>query len=131
MFQQYMQKIDKALERLDINSQNQQTSIRKIETQIGQLALQLSDRKPGTLPSTTETNPREQVNAITTRSGVQLSEIYVKRTEKNVEQLMIKEEETGQQHEKSKEEVSKESAESSKVREPIPVKAYVPLIPFP
>ncbi|KAL2471190.1 Uncharacterized protein Adt_39326 [Abeliophyllum distichum] len=100
MFQHYMQKIDKALERLEINSQNQQTSIRKIETQIGQLALQLSDRKPGTLPSTTETNPREQVNAITTRSEVQLPEIHVKRTEKNVEQLIIKEEETGQQHEK-------------------------------
>ncbi|KAL2487176.1 Uncharacterized protein Adt_31932 [Abeliophyllum distichum] len=111
MFQQYMQKTDKALERLDINSQNQQASIRKIETQIGQLALQLSDRKPDTLPSITETNPREQENAITTRSGVQLPEIHVKRKEKNVEQLMIKEEGTGQQHEKSKEEVSKESVE--------------------
>ncbi|KAL2541769.1 Clathrin heavy chain 1 [Abeliophyllum distichum] len=130
MFQQYMQKTNKALERLDINSQNQQASIRKIEIQIGQLALQLSDRKPGTLPSTTEINPREQVNVITTRSGVQLLEIHVKRTEKNVEQMMIKEEEIGQQHEKSKEEVSKESAESSKVREPIPVKTYVPPIPF-
>ncbi|KAL2454786.1 Uncharacterized protein Adt_47711 [Abeliophyllum distichum] len=116
MFQQYMQKTDKVLERLDINSQNQQASIRKIETQIGQLALQLSDRRPGTLPSTTETNPREQVNAITTRSGVQLPEIHVKRTEKNTEQVMIKEEETGQQHEKSKEEVSKDSTESSKVK---------------
>ncbi|KAL2456014.1 Uncharacterized protein Adt_46991 [Abeliophyllum distichum] len=104
MFQQYMQKTDKTLERLDINNQNQLASIRKIETQIGQLALQLSDRKA--LPSTTETNPIEQVNAITTRSGVQLPEIYVKRTEKNVEQLMIKEEETEPQHEKSKEEVS-------------------------
>ncbi|KAL2532457.1 Uncharacterized protein Adt_05808 [Abeliophyllum distichum] len=69
-----------------------------------QLALQLSDRKPGTLPSTTETNPREQVNAITTRSGVQLPEIHVKRTETNVEQVMIKEEEVGKQDEKSKEE---------------------------
>ncbi|KAL2486504.1 Uncharacterized protein Adt_31260 [Abeliophyllum distichum] len=125
MFQQYTQKTDKALERLDINSQNQQASIRKIETQIGQLALQLSDRKPGTLPNTTKTNPREQVNAITTRSGVQLPEIYVKRTEKNIEQVMIKEEEIGQQYEKSK-----ESVESSKVKEPIPVKAYVPPSPF-
>ncbi|KAL2461164.1 Uncharacterized protein Adt_44584 [Abeliophyllum distichum] len=45
---------------------------------------------------------------------------------------MIKEEETGQQqHEKSKEEVSKESAESSQVKEPIPVKAYVTPISFP
>ncbi|KAL2461350.1 Uncharacterized protein Adt_44770 [Abeliophyllum distichum] len=44
---------------------------------------------------------------------------------------MIKEEETGQQHEKSKEKVSKKSAESSKVRTPILVKAYVPPIPFP
>ncbi|KAL2474524.1 Uncharacterized protein Adt_35260 [Abeliophyllum distichum] len=124
-----MQKTDKALERLDINSQIQQASIRKIETQIGQLALQLSDRKSGTLPSTKETNLREQVSAITTRSGVQLPEIHVKRTEKNIEQVMIKEEETGQQHEKSKEAVSKESVESSKVKEPILVKAYVPPIP--
>ncbi|KAL2470772.1 Uncharacterized protein Adt_38908 [Abeliophyllum distichum] len=125
MFQQYMQKTDKALERLDINSQNQQASIRKIETQIGQLVLQLSDRKPGTLPSTTETNPRKQVNAITTRSGVQLPEIHVKRTEKNTEQVMIKEEETGQQHEKSKEEVSSEGANSCQslcATNPIPSK---------
>ncbi|KAL2498495.1 Uncharacterized protein Adt_24045 [Abeliophyllum distichum] len=63
-------------------------------------------------------------------SGVQLPEIHMKRTEKNDEQLMIKEEETGQQHEKSKEEISKESIELSKVRAPIPVKAYVPPIPF-
>ncbi|KAL2466427.1 Uncharacterized protein Adt_42278 [Abeliophyllum distichum] len=80
-------------------------------------------------------NPREQVNDITTRSGVQLPEIHVKRIERNNEQLMIKEEETRQeetrqQHEKSKEEVSKESAESSKVRVPIPIKAYVPQFHF-
>ncbi|KAL2526991.1 Uncharacterized protein Adt_12045 [Abeliophyllum distichum] len=131
MFQQHMQKTDKALERLDINNQNQQASIRKLETQIGQLALQLSDRKLGTLPSNTETNPREQVNAITTRSGVQLPEIHVKRTEKNDKQLIIEEGETRQQYVKSKEEVSKESVESSKVRSPNPVKAYVPPISFP
>ena len=75
------------------------------------------------------TNPKEQVNAITIWSGVQLPEIHVKRPEKNDKQLVIEKEETGQQHAKSKE-VSKESVESSKVGAPIPVKAYVPPIPF-
>ncbi|KAL2471894.1 Uncharacterized protein Adt_40030 [Abeliophyllum distichum] len=95
------------------------------------LASPRTDRKTDTLPSNTVTNMKEQVNAITTRSGVQLSEIHVKRPKKNDEQLEIEEEETGQQHAKSKEEVSKESTESSKVRAPIPVKAYVPPISFP
>ncbi|KAL2532734.1 Uncharacterized protein Adt_06085 [Abeliophyllum distichum] len=45
--------------------------------------------------------------------------------------LIIEEEKTRQPHEKSKEEVSKESAELSKVWSPNPVKAYVPPILFP
>ncbi|KAL2526836.1 Uncharacterized protein Adt_11890 [Abeliophyllum distichum] len=63
-------------------------------------------------------------------AGVQLPEIHVKRTEKNDKKLVIEEEKT-RQHVKSKEEVSKEYVESSKVRSPNPVKAYVPPIPFP
>ncbi|KAL2471908.1 Uncharacterized protein Adt_40044 [Abeliophyllum distichum] len=104
MFQQYMQKTDKVLERLDTNCQNQQASIRKIETQIDLLAMQLLDRKLGTLLSNTVTNLKEKVDAIITRSGVQLPEIHMKMQEKKDKQLAIEEEEAGKQDAKSKEE---------------------------
>ncbi|KAL2532773.1 Uncharacterized protein Adt_06124 [Abeliophyllum distichum] len=89
------------------------------------------DRKPGTLSSNTVTNSKEHVNAITTRSGVQLSEIHVKRLEKEEKQLIIDDEEKAKKkYAKSKEEDSNESVESSKVRASISVKAYVPPILF-
>ncbi|PPS19075.1 hypothetical protein GOBAR_AA01481 [Gossypium barbadense] len=43
---------------------NQQALIRGLETQIGQLAKLISKRPQGSLPSNTESNPREQLNAI-------------------------------------------------------------------
>ncbi|PPR90277.1 hypothetical protein GOBAR_AA30403 [Gossypium barbadense] len=44
---------------------NQQASIQGLETQIGQLIKLISERPPGSLPSNTKPNPREQLNAIT------------------------------------------------------------------
>ncbi|PPR98418.1 hypothetical protein GOBAR_AA22248 [Gossypium barbadense] len=44
---------------------NQQASIQGLETQIGQLAKLIYERPQGSLPSNTESNPREQLNAIT------------------------------------------------------------------
>ncbi|XP_022856879.1 uncharacterized protein LOC111377952 [Olea europaea var. sylvestris] len=38
MFNQYMQKTDKVFQQIDTNFQNQQASIKKLETQIGQIA---------------------------------------------------------------------------------------------
>ncbi|PPR94203.1 hypothetical protein GOBAR_AA26474 [Gossypium barbadense] len=43
---------------------NQQASIQGLETQIGQLSKLISERPQGSLPSNTEPNPREQINAI-------------------------------------------------------------------
>ncbi|PPR83949.1 hypothetical protein GOBAR_AA36766 [Gossypium barbadense] len=43
---------------------NQQASIQGLETQIGQLSKLISERLQGSLPSNTEPNPREQLNAI-------------------------------------------------------------------
>ncbi|PPS00275.1 hypothetical protein GOBAR_AA20387 [Gossypium barbadense] len=43
---------------------NQQASIQGLETQIGQLSKLISKRLQGSLPSNTEPNPREQLNAI-------------------------------------------------------------------
>nr|GEX63305.1 hypothetical protein [Tanacetum cinerariifolium] len=48
---------------------DQQASIHELKTQVGQLLKLLSQRKPGSLPCNTETNPNVHVNAITTRSG--------------------------------------------------------------
>src|SRR5262249_41306180 len=44
--------------------QNQEASIKNLETQVGQLAKMMSERAQGTLPSNTEPNPRGQLNAI-------------------------------------------------------------------
>ncbi|KAL2491929.1 Uncharacterized protein Adt_27557 [Abeliophyllum distichum] len=57
----------------------QDVAIKNMENQIGQLAKMLTERQPGTWLSNTEVNPKEQVNAITTRSGAELPEFHVKR----------------------------------------------------
>ncbi|KAL2480104.1 Uncharacterized protein Adt_33070 [Abeliophyllum distichum] len=88
------------------------------------------ERTPGTLPSNTVTNPKEQVQAITTRSGVQLPEIHVKQPEKKDTQILDDEgveKQSVQPHEGD----PKDSAESSRAQTQVPVKAYVPPIPFP
>ncbi|XP_023760373.1 uncharacterized protein LOC111908806 [Lactuca sativa] len=49
---------------------NQQESILNIEKQLGQLAHQVNERRPGQLPSKTENNPRMgNVNAVTSSYG--------------------------------------------------------------
>ncbi|PPR92236.1 hypothetical protein GOBAR_AA28432 [Gossypium barbadense] len=47
---------------------NQQASIQGLETQIGQLSKLTSERLQGSLPSNTEPNPREHLNAISTQN---------------------------------------------------------------
>jgi hypothetical protein len=131
MFNQYMQRTDKVFQQIDTNFQNQQASIKKLETQIGQIAQQLTERPQGTLPGNTMINPKEQVQAITTRSGVQLPEIHVQRPnrrekEAEVEGGLEKEQAGTHEHEDKK-----EKEEPAAVRAPSPVKAYVPPIPFP
>ncbi|PPS07962.1 hypothetical protein GOBAR_AA12682 [Gossypium barbadense] len=44
--------------------ESQQASIQGLKTQIGQLSKLISERPQGSLPSNTEPNPREQLNAI-------------------------------------------------------------------
>ena len=52
-----------------------EASLRNLENQVGQLANNLSRRPQGGLPSNTEKNPREKVNAVTLRNGKKLDEI--------------------------------------------------------
>ncbi|XP_027368226.1 uncharacterized protein LOC113874201 [Abrus precatorius] len=57
----------------ETNFKNQESSIKKIETQIGQLAEQLANRDERRFPSSTIMNPKKQCQAITTRSGAVVS----------------------------------------------------------
>ena len=66
--------------------QNQAASIRNLEVQVGQLASMMTERQQGSLPSNTETNPREHVNAITLRSWKKLEEPKDKMKEQKREQ---------------------------------------------
>ncbi|XP_022872320.1 uncharacterized protein LOC111391352 [Olea europaea var. sylvestris] len=96
----------------------------------GQIAAALSGRAQGTLHSNTEINPKEQVKAITTRSGVQLPEIHVKRLATIIEKVPTTGEEQVDESDKATEENQVESSDSPQVKA-TPVKAYVPPIPFP
>ncbi|XP_073152284.1 uncharacterized protein [Henckelia pumila] len=62
--------------------QNQDSSIKNIENQVGKLARMISSREPGTLPSDTEKNPKDQVLAVSLRSGKVLE---VKVEQPNIE----------------------------------------------
>ncbi|PPS18050.1 hypothetical protein GOBAR_AA02524 [Gossypium barbadense] len=58
----------------EIALKNQQASIQGLKTQIGQLAKLISERPQGSLLSNTESDPREQLNAITTHDKERLVE---------------------------------------------------------
>ncbi|XP_058734316.1 uncharacterized protein LOC131606046 [Vicia villosa] len=51
------------------NQKNTDASIRNLETQVGQIAKQLSEQQRGTFSATTQVNPKETCNAITTKAG--------------------------------------------------------------
>ncbi|XP_073288032.1 uncharacterized protein [Primulina huaijiensis] len=63
------QMMSKFISSTETRLQNQDASIKGVENQIGQLAKMIPSREPGTLPSNTETNPKEQVKAIELKSG--------------------------------------------------------------
>nr|GLL37572.1 uncharacterized protein LOC109154451 [Ipomoea trifida] len=52
--------------------QESTSSIRNLENQMAQVTKTMAERPRGALPSTTENNPRERVQAITLRSGKEL-----------------------------------------------------------
>ncbi|KAL0355334.1 UNVERIFIED_CONTAM: hypothetical protein Sradi_3980300 [Sesamum radiatum] len=59
----------------DTRFQNQDASIRNIEMQLGQLVSMVSGRREGQLPSDTEKNPKEQVNAVTLKNDAKLCQV--------------------------------------------------------
>lgn len=111
--------------------QEQNSAIKNLEIQMGQMALAMTNRAPGTLPSNTEVNPREHAKAITTRSGVQLPEIHIKKPVTNEESVLTSDEEQVEQTELTPEENAKMSSDTPRVKATAPVNPYEPPIPFP
>ncbi|KAK8945257.1 hypothetical protein KSP39_PZI007733 [Platanthera zijinensis] len=66
------------------NIRNLTGSIKNLENQIGQLAKLFSERQQGALPGNTEPNPRESANAITLRSGTEVTSTNLAGPEVNV-----------------------------------------------
>ncbi|XP_022865716.1 uncharacterized protein LOC111385545 [Olea europaea var. sylvestris] len=106
-------------------------AIKNLETQMGQMAIVLTGRAQGNLPSNSKINPKEHAKAITTRSGVQLPNMHVKRPVKNKENTPFVEEETVEQDEQPNTSTAKESLEKVGNKETVIVNPYEPPIPFP
>ncbi|PPS08020.1 hypothetical protein GOBAR_AA12613 [Gossypium barbadense] len=68
----------------EIALKNQQASIQGLETQIGQLSKLISKQPQGSLPSNTEPNPREQLNAINIQNDEGVIEPYPKPRQETV-----------------------------------------------
>ncbi|GJY81181.1 hypothetical protein Tco_0493932 [Tanacetum coccineum] len=60
---------------MDVAIRNQGASIKTLETQIGQMSKLLQESRFGSLPSSTETNPRDQVKSILTTIEADASSI--------------------------------------------------------
>lgn len=64
---------------IDASIRNQGASIKALELQIGQISKVLQERGSESLPSSTKTNPRDNVKAITTTEEVSLNVPFFER----------------------------------------------------
>src|SRR3954464_14412704 len=131
----YIEGNEKRLESNDMLLKNQSASIKNLEMQMGQIHNLLANRQQGTLPSDTEKNPREQVNAITLRSGTTYAEPRVKVVPNEVVKRNVVPEEKGKEMEAEEEQArAKEEKEREKARVDEGVKRYqekYDRLPFP
>ena len=104
-------------EKFDRITKNHSSSIHNLEVQMGQLANALATRNFGSLPSNTESNPRDQVKAITIRSGKEVGFFPTTNEGKKQEEEEQQEKDNAQKKEASKGEVQ--------------LPPYVPKVPFP
>ena len=104
---------------------NASASLKILETQVGQLALNMPNQSKGTFPSDTQKNPKDCM-AIQLRSGKDLSSN--KRTEKKQETEAEKEETKNEGEKNTQIEQPKGSNDQKKK---VGVPAYTPTVPFP
>ena len=104
---------------------NASASLKNLETQVGQLALNMPNQSKGTFPSDTQKNPKDCM-AIQLRSGKDLSSN--KKTGRKEETEAEKEEPEKKEEKNSQIEQLKRS-NNQKKKEGVP--AYTPAVPFP
>ena len=104
---------------------NTSASLKNLETQVGQLALNMPNQRKGTFPSDTQKNPKDCM-AIQLRSGKDLSSN--RRTERK-EETEAEKEKTEKEGEKSTQIEQPKRSNEQKKKEGVP--AYTPLVPFP
>ena len=104
---------------------NASASLKNLETQVGQLALNMPNQSKGTFPSDTQKNPKDCM-AIQLRSGKDLSSN--KNTERK-EETEAEKEETEKKEEKNNQIEQLKKSNDQKKKEGVP--AYTPAVPFP
>ena len=104
---------------------NTSASLKNLETQVGQLALNVPNQNKGTFPSNTQKNPKDCM-AIHLRSGKDLSSN--KKTE-GKEETEAEKEKTEEKEEKNSQLEQLKGSNDQKKKEGVP--AYNPAVPFP
>ena len=104
---------------------NASASLKNLETQVGQLALNMPNQSKGTFPSDTQKNPKDCM-AIQLRSGKDLSSN--KKTERK-EETEAEKEETENEEEKNSQIKQLKRSNDQKKKEGVP--EYTPAVPFP
>ena len=104
---------------------NASASLKNLETQVGQLALNIPNQSKGTFPSDTQKNPKDCMT-IQLRSGKDLSSN--KRIERK-EETEAEKEEIEKEGEKNNQIEQPKGSNDQKKKEGVP--AYTPSVPFP
>nr|GMC68384.1 uncharacterized protein LOC109154451 [Ipomoea batatas] len=117
--------------------QESTSSIRSLENQMAQVTKTMAERPRGALPSTTENNPREKVQAITLRSGKELPDLVLHKgsTSKSPieeENVKVHVEESAEQNISLVVPASPYAEKSlEKGKEKVDVPVYRPPLPYP
>ena len=115
---------------------NTGASLKNIETQVGQLAMNMENQNKGTFPSDTQKNPKDCM-AIQLRSGKEVSSNSRKEKKEKTDE---EEEETGRGEEKNmsekttdaeKQKLTEQPEKSFKLELKANVQAYTSVMPFP
>ena len=104
---------------------NASASLKNLETQVGQLALNMPNQNKGTFPSDTQKNPKDCM-AIQLRSGKDLSSN--KKTE-GEEETEAEKGKTEEKEERNSQLDQLKGSNDQKKKEGVP--AYAPVVPFP
>ena len=115
---------------------NTSASLKNLETQVGQLALSMTNQSKGTFPSDTQKNPKDYM-AVQLRSGKEVGN-NIKKERK--EESDAEQKETGKEGEKRKPRKTTEAEKNTQTEQPEGsseqkqkerVPAYTPTVPFP